>query len=221
MNFTSRQQLESMSTADLIKIADKYGIDFPDDLNRQFIIGELLEAEQFSSNLADKPNVQITDNDEPIPNELPSTYNNTVIDAVLRNPAWIYVFWDIKESDIEDLSQDSDFENVFLHISFFESMDEEKSNDSFDVEVSLEPSEQYIMIPGRKKFVRIDLAAFFKGKAVNVLASTRKIEIPIESEEIQNAQPGKKLSFSPLVQLSGIKNILHDHFLYHRQSFIN
>ncbi|MEE0998901.1 MAG: hypothetical protein UIH41_04470 [Treponemataceae bacterium] len=40
----SRTYLESLSTADLISLADEYGIDIPENLNRRFIIGELLEA---------------------------------------------------------------------------------------------------------------------------------------------------------------------------------
>ena len=45
----SRQQLEAMTTAELIDLADKYGIEIPDDLNRTFIVGEILEAlEEFS-----------------------------------------------------------------------------------------------------------------------------------------------------------------------------
>lgn len=46
MKFASRQQLEAMSTSQLIAFADKYGIDIPSDLDRRFIIGELLEAEE-------------------------------------------------------------------------------------------------------------------------------------------------------------------------------
>ena len=39
----SRAQLDSMSTTELISLCDEYGISVPDDLNRLFIIGELLE----------------------------------------------------------------------------------------------------------------------------------------------------------------------------------
>ena len=40
----SRAHLETLPTADLIALADEYGIDIPENLNRRFIIGELLEA---------------------------------------------------------------------------------------------------------------------------------------------------------------------------------
>lgn len=219
MKFASRQQLEAMSTSQLIAFADKYGIDIPSDLDRRFIIGELLEAEEEFDSSEKKTEVQISDDDEPVPDTLPKTYNNTCIDAVIRNPAWLFVFWDIKESDISALSQEFSFESAFLHISFFDSAESEKSDDSFDVKIPLEPNEQYIMIPGGKKFARIDLAASFSGKSAEILASTRMIEIPEESKKILEMQPGKKLDFPPLVQLSGIKKILHDNFLNHRQSF--
>ena len=151
MKFASRQQLEAMSTSQLIAFADKYGIDIPSDLDRRFIIGELLEAEEEFDSSEKKTEVQISDDDEPVPDTLPKTYNNTCIDAVIRNPAWLFVFWDIKESDISALSQEFSFESAFLHISFFDSAESEKSDDSFDVKIPLEPNEQYIMIPGGKK----------------------------------------------------------------------
>ena len=45
----TKQQLESMTTADLIVLGDKLGIEIPDNLNRTFIIGEILEAtEEFN-----------------------------------------------------------------------------------------------------------------------------------------------------------------------------
>ena len=39
----SRTYLESLSTADLFSLAEEYGIDIPENLNRRFIIGELLD----------------------------------------------------------------------------------------------------------------------------------------------------------------------------------
>ena len=42
----SRSYLETLSTADLIVLADDFDIDIPDNLNRCFIIGELLEVSE-------------------------------------------------------------------------------------------------------------------------------------------------------------------------------
>ena len=39
----TRSYLETLSSSDLVSLADDYGIDIPDNLSRRFIIGELLE----------------------------------------------------------------------------------------------------------------------------------------------------------------------------------
>lgn len=218
----SKQSLELLSTAELISLADEYGIVIPEDLNRFIIIGEILEA--YAENEAPQKAVQdikINDDDTEIPDTLPSTYNNTCIDTVLRSPAWAFVFWDIKESDISRIQSDPSFKNIFLHISFPQYPDEEKVTDSLDLSAEFETKEQYILVPAGKKFMKIDLAVSYRERQSEVLASTRVVEIPQESQMIQNYQPGKKIEMAPLVKLSGMKEILNEHYVNHRQSFSN
>src|SRR5574344_1425139 len=75
--FLSRQYLESISTADLISLADDYGIDIPDNLNRRFIIGELLEvADEMENEKKADSNVQIK-KDINVPDKLPPSYKET------------------------------------------------------------------------------------------------------------------------------------------------
>lgn len=154
-----------------------------------------------------------------MPENLPKSYNNTCVDAILRNPAWLFVFWDIKESDSSSLKSDPAFTDLFLHVSFPKSEDDKAPEYSFDVNIDFENNEQYVLIPSGNRYVKIDLAASFNGKKTDVLASSRYIEIPCENEKIQNMVPGKELDFSELIRLSGMKKILHDHYLNHRQSF--
>ncbi|MEE1180692.1 MAG: DUF4912 domain-containing protein [Treponema sp.] len=215
----TKQQLESMTTADLIVLGDKLGIEIPDNLNRTFIIGEILEATEEFNVPEKKSSVQITEEDTPVPDRLPETYNNTYIDAIIRNPAWLFAFWDIKESDIATIEDRHDFESVFLHISFFDAPNNEHPSDSIDIKTDFETREQSILLPPGKRWLKIDLAFSLKGKLPVVLCSSRKIELPSEREDILNLQPGKKINYPPLVQLSGMKQILHDHYVNHRQSF--
>ena len=118
----SRAQLDSMSTTELISLCDEYGISVPDDLNRLFIIGELLEASMESQ--PEEESVKIVEDDGDMPENLPKSYNNTCVDAILRNPAWLFVFWDIKESDSSSLKSDPAFTDLFLHVSFPKSEDD-------------------------------------------------------------------------------------------------
>ncbi|MBP5251513.1 MAG: DUF4912 domain-containing protein [Treponema sp.] len=219
-NLVSRQRLESMSTADLISLADDYGIDIPDNLDRRFIIGELLEfteAEDDDDQENDPALVEETILEE---QDLPETYNDTTISVFLRSPAWLFVYWDIKESDIRYLKQLEDFEQLILHISFFENETDEKPSDSFDLKIQMDQRELSVLLPGQKKIVMATLAYTVSGEAPHLLCFSKKIHIPHERKEISEMQPGKKIRMSPLVDLSGMKEMLHSHYLTHRQSFI-
>ncbi len=217
----SKQELESMSTSDLINLADEYGIEIPDNLNRRFIIEELLETseELFNSfNSDEKDDVTIDESENEFPDELPLSYNDTEINLTMRNPEWIFVFWDISESDFTELKFNENFKNLFLHIAFYESLDDdEKPLDSIEIKIELETREQYILIPKNKKVLNVTLVASFENEEPRILASTRRIQIPSVNEDIKNMKPGMKLNFPPLVNLSGLKSILHDYYLNHAQ----
>ena len=100
----NRTYLETLSFSDLSNLADKYGIDVPENLNRRFLIAELLEiVDEFSNNQDD---MQIS-SDVRISQDvvLPKNYNESQVSCVLRNPAWLFVFWNISESDTLKLKE--------------------------------------------------------------------------------------------------------------------
>lgn len=218
----SRQYLDTLSTADLIDIADSYGIDIPENLNRSFIIGELLEAAQEDSFDSEKDDITESDENAPVhetAETLPDTYNETMICAVLRNPAWIYVYWDIKASDISRLNSDFSFKSLCLRVSFWNLADDDKPEESFDVQIALSDRQQYILLSPGKNFVRVDLVARFSGKEDENLSVSRKIELPKGSPFLCSL-PGRESELSPAVELSDMRELMASHFENHRQSFL-
>lgn len=216
----SRQYLESISTADLISLANDYGIDIPSNLTRRFIIGELMELfEELENDAKSDNDVQLTDDDVSLPDTLPKSYNETQIFAVQRNPAWIFVFWDISESQLSKLRNDANFEGLLLHVAFFDTVTDDIPDDSFDISISEEDREQYVYIPAGKKYVIINLKCKFDGGEPKVLAYTKRLEIPQEGSAVSSLQPGQKLEMSKLEKLSGMEEIINNHYRKHRQSF--
>jgi len=218
--FLTRQYLETLSSSDLMALADDYDIDIPADLNRRFIIGELLEvAEELKTS---KNNEMIISSDS-VDEEsfvLPKTYNETYLNVVLRNPAWAFVYWDISAEDLSHLKK-CEALSILLHVSFFEDMEEMKSDDSFDIQISLDDRDQYILIPFGKKLMRVDLIySSDTSRRVNVLASTRKVELIHGCKALVECAPGKVLKFSPIMELSGMNDLLRIHYARHRQSFM-
>ena len=213
----SRQYLETASTADLLALADDYGLDIPNNLNRRFIIGELLEvAEELEENLDDEP---IQEAETPEYTELPRTYNETQICAILRTPIWLFVYWDISESEQAMLTSDIDFNGFFLHAAFFNTKDDEKPSDSFDIKIGVDDREQYVLIPSNKKFCEISLNCDRGPLNLKFMASTRRIAIPQETPEMQNMQPGKQFNTNEQIKLSGIEYLFRDQYMNKKEIF--
>lgn len=216
----SRQHLESFSTQDLIALADDYGIDIPQDLNRRFIIEEILEStEELEHDRNADKDVTFTEDSFQPGQALPASYNETSIHAILQTPAWAFVFWDIRAAELEELRDDPAFDHLFLHIVLFDSGSAEKPSDSLDVRVSPSEREQYVLLSSGKHYFAIELACCMDGGKTRSLAHTGRIRIPDECSAVTDMQPGKKLEAPELVMLSGFEGLLRNHYLNHRQSF--
>ena len=154
----SRQYLETLTSADLIELADEYGIDIPEGLSRRFVIGELLEA-------IDEPNYSTEDDliavngNVQTPIVLPKTYNETQITVILRNPAWAFVYWDLNESDYRDVIQTKSFSSFMLRVLYFSSLEDDSLTEVYDIPVRYEDSDRYILLSQAETAVRIDFAA--------------------------------------------------------------
>jgi len=126
----TRAYLESLTTSELIRMADTWGIDIPPDLDRIFIIEELLESAsedtaetaETASFFSDEPSVpgepKAADSDETAP--LPRQYNITFIEVMIRDPLWAFVFWEIKAADKEQLEKAQDLNGYYLKVSPFD-----------------------------------------------------------------------------------------------------
>ncbi len=215
----SRSYLETLSSAQLISIADEYGIDIPDDLNRQFIIGDLLELmEELDESSARKETLIISDRDDSDDvSELPSTYNETKIDLVMQNPVSLFVWWDVSEAEMKKLHAAKS--ELGLQVCFYGSEADDVPADSFDVQISLSDRERYVLIPGGKDFVSVSLIQQVNPSKSVLVSASRKIRIPHGSKDIMSARPGKELELSGLMRLSGIQDLLRTHYNHHRQSF--
>lgn len=211
----SKNYLETLSTADLIALADDYGIDIPEKLNRRFIIGELLEAiEEFQE---EKPET-LQETDSVIEgSELPASYNETMITAILRNPAWAYVYWDISTNDLERIQVASNFSSLVLKLCFFSKDDSEKPIETFDVSVNETDRDQYVLLPTVAYSLQINLFAEYKNALPDCLARSKVIVLPEGYPELGSAILNG--DSSEIEKLSGFNELIRTHYINHRQSF--
>ncbi|GHV78668.1 DUF4912 domain-containing protein [Spirochaetia bacterium] len=191
-----RSFLESVTTAELLKLADREGIDLPPGLDRAIVIEELLEA----GGKQDPGPDGLLDIQAPPPATapLPKHYNISYIEVLIRDPLWAFAFWEVNAHDKETLEQAPDFNGYCLRVL-------SKDNLSFTVQVGTGDSAWYLGFPPEGGRFRVELCAMRKA-APAVLAVSKPFNMPTLPETNIAGEA------SPLLRLSGIDdfNILRN-----------
>jgi hypothetical protein len=170
--------LESLTTKELIELADTLGLDIPSGLERIFIIEELLDfsAERDVEEAESPPVLTETGFLESAP--LPKQYNITFIEVMLRDPLWAFVFWEVKVHDREYYENHPDFAGYQIRVSPLELPRREAEAAAFAVSVENEDTARYLGFPpDYSGLFKIDLCVL-RGGAVLVLASSDSFRLP-------------------------------------------
>lgn len=179
--------LESLTTRDLIKLADQSGIDLSPGLDRFFVIGELLD------NAFEEPPEEIPDEEQDHrTSALPKQFHLTYMEVLPRDPQWAYVCWELKAQDRERYEKDSQFEGYALRAY-------EKKGDafveSFTVPVGSEDNSWYLGFTGGGTF---KVGLWIRGLDITPVMS-RSFELPA----FINSPKNEKILEKPLNRLSG------------------
>ena len=214
----SRAYLETLTTDDLVRLGDELGVDIPFELNRRLIIGELLEIQEKSrsSEAASSPfDDPLSEKDDAF---CLDSYNETRVSVLLRNPGWLFVFWDFSAAEFSACTQREGFECFSLRLSFFDDAALAASRDSYNTDVSPLDRKWYIHMHEQNCFCRVDLLAMNSLDKNLVLARSTPIFIPPAAgievpKSINDPVP-------PILSLSGIEELRRKYRRCHRQSFL-
>lgn len=212
----NRASLEKLSFQDLVKLADEYGVDVPEDLDRRFLIAELLELSEETEDNSEEMIIASEGGAEQ-PTVLSGNFNENQVSCVLRNPAWLFVFWNINEQDVARL-RETPGAALKLRICSLANPKDLKPDEVFDIQTSSQSQEQYVLIPKGKKYLKAELVLTMPGSG-EVLAFSPVISIPQGSSLVNDLQPGRDTEFSTIAELSGMKEILAEQYRNHRHSF--
>lgn len=212
----NRASLEKLSFQDLVKLADEYGVDVPEDLDRRFLIAELLELSE-ESDIYNEEMIIASEGGAEQPVVLSGNFNENQVSCILRNPAWLFVFWNINEQDAARI-RETPGASLKLRICSLSNPKDLKPEEVFDIQTSSQSQEQYVLIPKGKKFLKVELVLITPG-AGEVLAFSPVVSIPQGSSLVNDLQPGRDTDFSEIEELSGMKEILAEQYRNHRHSF--
>jgi hypothetical protein len=209
-----RSFLESLTTAELIKLADRAGIDVPPGLERIVIIAELLESTDDAGGDADKaPPLPLEERRLPTSTApLPRQYNISYVDVLVRDPLWAFAFWEINAHDRELHEKAPDFDGYCLRVEpdpLSGDPQIQTADRSFTVQVGIADSAWYLGFSSSGGTFRVELCAMRREEPV-VLAVSRPFRLPNLLEPLGNWY--SKASHNPLLRLSGIDefNIIHN-----------
>ncbi|MDC7127048.1 MAG: DUF4912 domain-containing protein [Spirochaetales bacterium] len=169
----TEERLQLLPENFLREIAIKEGVGFNDNIDKQDLIDLIIDAieeDRDEDKLTNNPAMQIKERKFDITlNEqfdfgedkypLPEKYNVTKIVLLLRDPAWAYTYWDIKESDITALKCGASQGGLFLRV--YEIKSEKISKDNIigysDIPVSISDNSWYVNLPEPGVFYCVDL----------------------------------------------------------------
>jgi len=216
MSVLSKTYLETLSSADLALLAEDFGADVPEDINRRFMIAELLEldAETRRAEAEDALSAAAPSRAAAAEARLPASYNETWVRAVHSSPVWLFVFWDISESDrweIED-SGESAFGSLILRAAPASA----PGSAVFDVPVKLTDTERHILLPPGETYIRIELLWEAPAVQPRLLAVSGSVPLIRPCPDFRAAMLGGP---PPLLELSGIRDVMREHFVRHGAMF--
>jgi hypothetical protein len=226
----TRASLESLATGELVKLADRYGLDIPPDLDRRFIIEELLEIAlddegRDGEGPLEEPPVTEAGFLEPVP--LPKQYNITFIEVMIRDPLWAFVFWEIKGFDKEAFEKAADFGGYYLKVSPWgprRNFPRPEGEGVFTVAVETGDTARYLGFPpdeeaeeGKENRQKVELCAK-RGAGEFVLAVSNPFRLPSLPRRPAGTEQEERYKRykNPLVRLSGCGDF---HILHNQDRF--
>lgn len=222
----TRSKLEQLSQVQLEDLADEWGIEVPPALNRQILIGEILEAVQADvhpekrclsyGNSEDAVQQTISlDEDEPQKDGF-SYCNDTSISVVFRNPRWAYILWEIREPQFFEITQSEEFKGFFIEIFCYGIQSEEGGKSEFFIPVGQDDRSWCVYLDEKAKSCKVELCYQLGSKKVALTSSS---EIFLPNGLSGDLEPTLNQTANPLQLLSGFEELRSLHFALHRQTF--
>lgn len=213
----SKTYLESVSTDELLQLAEIYGLYIPNGLNRNFIIEELLDLEEENASSNDAADDAEDYERVKFFKGLPLSYNSTEIRILLRDPMWLFVFWDFYAPSFKAITEGFGFDSFILRVMLFYENNRSEPYDYYDIDISQEDKSRYVHLSFDDVLTRVCLCVRSIDENVTVLASSNFIYL--NRRNIPKALCALGNNVNTAASLSGLSILKKSHFKNYRQAF--
>ena len=170
----TKDRLRSLSYSELSRIAEEGNINVLQDMDKESLIAVIydafeeerldregnnnvtiqVEAKKFSVSQDEELYLGLSDDIK-----LPSRYQETCLVLMLRDPSWVYCYWDIEDRILEELDGDDRYSGLILRVT--ELAEPEWTKDSpvdwFDIPVQFGDLRRYINLPSEDTYYGVEL----------------------------------------------------------------
>lgn len=206
-----------MSYNELSSIADNGNITVLQDMDKESLVSvifEALEEERLDREGNNNLTIQIEAKKYAVSQdqelfldfgdnvELPDRYKETRLVLMLRDPSWVYCYWDIEERILNELNANNEYSGLILRVTELAASD--WGNDSyvdwFDIPIQFGDLRRYINLPSEDTIYGVEIYAQLGDKEAlivrsNIVESSRDYVAPVPETENANRDQ--------LIELSG------------------
>ena len=209
-----KNQLQNLATSDLIDLANSLELFVPPNFSRISLISEILsmnsELEALPYNI-----LKILPLEDEM-DDLPTSYGMTEVRILLRDPMWLFAFWDINTNQLEQLLKTDPNVSIFLRVMSFKSEKDDTYYAFEDINVKQEERSIYIHTSINEEVTQV--ALMFKTKhKTELMAKSNFIYMP--RKNIKNNLCVEDSSVSEIIKLSGLKYLQQWHFQHYKGLF--
>ncbi len=213
----TRQYLESLTRQELIILSENYMIDVPEDIDRQILIGEILDLASFDKEPGSDNGKNQEHSSGSNGKDSFFLFGRAFISVVFRNPRWAYAMWEIPEADFIRIRDDPEFNYLFLRVYTYQGgTDNESDSDFFNINLGIDDRNWSIYLNEQVQSLKVCLFASIGEEEVEIASSQR---VYLSFGSIEGLKPLVKADSNPLLELSGIRRIRERQFNFHRQTF--
>ncbi len=201
----TKARLRSLSYEELSKIAEQGQINIIQDMDKESLVSvifEALEDERLDREETNNLTIQIEAKKYTVSQDeelfldfggdavLPSRYEETRLVLMLRDPSWVYCYWDIEDRILGELSQNTEYSGLILRVLELADSDWRKDSivDWFDIPIQFGDLSRYINLPSEDSFYGVEIHAQLGEKEAlvarsNIVESSRDYMAPSRGED--------------------------------------
>lgn len=195
------EDLENMSRTELLGLAEVYRIQDGSAMTNEQLVETILQSTTVKQETETNPQLEATEWIAPHPvdpphtgittltredNELPYSYNQTRIVLMVRDPYWVYTYWDYSGATHQDLTNlFGNWETVPLTLRVFEVTETDgadcQNKHLFDIPIAESTRSWYVHVNGPDRFYRVDLGYIHPYEGFVTLAQSNIVKTPRDS----------------------------------------